>query len=99
MNTGTIIRDQLFALDRNEVMCWGSHNFRAIAGNKKNDGSLVFDIQNTRQVKKGTVYITLNFKDLYDIRVIDMGFNQIGITENVYVDSLIETIHYMIDRE
>lgn len=87
----SIIKQQLFDLDIQEVFCWGAHNWIGT------DNTLIFNVQNCNQLSKGTVHITLNGKDLYDIKVFDLNFELIISCDDIYCDMLTDTIHNLID--
>ena len=92
-----IIKNQLMVLDRNLMMCLGSHNFRG--GNEvdgKHMGYLMFDIQNLKEITKGTIQILLNNKDLYDIKIYKEDFELFANVEDIYCDSMTGVIESLI---
>ena len=99
MNLGTakIIKQQLYTTDMNLMGCIGSHNFR---GGDEIDGQhlgyLMFDIQNLKEITKGTIQIVLNGKDLYDIKIYKEDFELFVNVEDIYCDKMTEVIESVI---
>lgn len=92
------IRQQLYALDTQEVWCWGANNWIGIQDDGESClGGLLFDIQNCTQLKNGTVKIMLNTKDLYDITIYNETQTEFAKVQDIYCDSLTTVIHDIID--
>ena len=86
------IKNQLFSLDTNAVMCWGSNNFRGSGPvDPEHNGQLIFNIQNLRDFKKGYIKINLNYKDLYDVYIYN-GSQLFSEFKDLYNDQLIDVI-------
>jgi hypothetical protein len=76
----------------NTVFCWGSHNW-AFYQNKW----LRFNVQG--YLFKGHVYITLNWDDTFTIYFTTSHGTIKGIKENIYVDTLIDTIDSFVETK
>lgn len=86
-----IIQNQLFSINKNKVKNWNPHNWIGT------DNTLIFNILNCNQLKKGTIHISLNGKDLYDIKVFNEHYELFANIENIYFDMLISTIENIIN--
>ena len=95
------IKRQLFSINRNEVYCWGAHNWCGVEDDGKSMlGALIFSVQNTTQLKKGIVKIELNAMDLYDIFIYDNknnDYQNFAEAKGIYCDMLVDVIHNLID--
>jgi hypothetical protein len=92
MNTGTIIRDQIRAMDRCALMAWGAKDMTAIENGLRFKSSGMVK-------KKGWVSITLNSMDLYDVEFGQAYKHEYKVrknSENVFVEDLIEIIDGMV---
>jgi hypothetical protein len=86
------IKNQLFSLDMNAVMCWASNNFRGSGPvDPEHNGQLIFNIQNLRNIKKGYIKINLNYADTYDIFIYN-GKDLYADFKGIYCDQLIDVI-------
>ena len=89
------IKRQLLYLDRNAVMCWGSHNFIGSGAiDPFHNGELIFSIINVKGIVKGYIKIQLNYSDTYDIYIFDTMESTEPKYEikSIYCDQLIEVI-------
>lgn len=92
MDVAETIRDQINASNRIAFTWWGARNF------VKDQRSLQFDTGGTVRWK-GRVIVTLNGKDLYDVRF--MRIRGINIVEDVtvpdvFVEALVDTINQRV---
>lgn len=56
----------------------------------------MFDIQNLKEIKKGSIQIILNGSDLCNIRVYGDNLDLFGSQDDVYFDQLTEVIESII---
>jgi len=102
-NVGQIILSQLKTLSLNSLMAWGAQKFTTFNQGQlitePHIGGLMFKVHGLKH--KGHVVITLNGKDLYDLRIgkyTKHRFEQTGVTiKDLYAEDLIEAIDNQIE--
>ena len=106
MNTGTIILNQIKAIDNRALWAWGTKNLQAGSHTKEHNGFLEFTVSNCPNVPQNTrVRITLAYNDTYIVKAyklrkvrgkFDMKETIYCEAKEVYVDTLIETIDRIV---
>lgn len=87
------ILQQLRALDKWALGSWAARDFVAI------DNGLQFRVRGTKIKVGGMVQITLNSRDLYDIKLImvrGVNVKTRAEVEGIFVDSLVDTLDSII---
>jgi hypothetical protein len=75
------------------VASWGARHFGSIR-----EEALVFKVNGF--IHQGTVVITLNFWDLYDIHLFDKNKNKVGESvTGIYCDQLVDVIDSLVETK
>lgn len=95
LNVANTIRSQIHPT---VLMCAAARNYGAYEDEKGLYG-LQFNISNTSAVKYGTVRITLNGLDLYDITLKNKNGRLLNTKNNIYCDQLNEVLESMWEKK
>jgi hypothetical protein len=95
LQVGNTIKSQIHPT---VLMCAAARNFGVYEDSKGLFG-LQFNISNTSKIKYGTVRITLNGSDLYNIEITNRTKKTIVACEDVYCDQLNETLEGMWENK
>ena len=95
LNVANTIRSQIHPT---VLMCAAARNYGAYE-NEKGLYGLQFTISNTSAVKYGTVRITLNGLDLYDITIKNKIGKLLNTKSGIYFDQLNEVLESMWEKQ
>jgi hypothetical protein len=95
LQVGNTIKSQIHPT---VLMCAAARNF-GVYENKEGLFGLQFNISNTSKIKYGTVRITLNGSDLYDIEITSRTKKVIVSCNDVYCDQLNEVLEGMWENK
>ena len=95
LNVANTIRSQIHPT---VLMCAAARNYGAYE-NEKGLYGLQFTISNTSAVKYGTVRITLNGLDLYDITIKNKNGKLLNTKSDIYFDQLNEVLESMWEKQ
>lgn len=81
------------AIRRNRIVwCWG-----ATAWTKMNDYALRFKV--TGYLHQGHVYLSVNAADLFVVTITTTRGKILSITEDVYIDMIVDTIDRLVETK
>jgi len=95
LQTAETIRSQI---NKTVLMCAAARNFGAYEDEKGLYG-IQFKISNTSKYKFGTVRITLNGADLYDIEIKNIRGRIVESKTDIYCDQLSEILEGMWEKK
>lgn len=79
------------------MACWGARDFGVLKMDEFGE-TTAFWFRVSGRLHSGWVVITLDWNDTYTVRLVNNRWREVGISENVYVDELVETIDVMVER-
>ena len=95
LNVANTIRSQIHPT---VLMCAAARNYGAYE-DKKGLYGLQFTISNTSAVKYGTVRITLNGSDLYDITIKNKNGKLLNTKNDIFFDQLNDVLENMWEKK
>ena len=85
------IQNQLFHFGKEKVWSWGAHSYEG------GENSLQFKVQGYKL--KGSVHITLNGSDLYDIVFKNVNGGIVKTLNDIYCDLMVELIDNEVETD